>query len=435
MMLANRWWLVLLALAPLAFGAESLEASESAAEVIEEVIAEAGTDAGRRCFEDLRACEPGEFDFDETEFNELGYRLLRGGNAMAAIEVFTMNTELFPESANVWDSYGEGCMSDRRFGEAIRGYRRVLALDPENENATAMIARLEGMLNDAAAETTAIPLFAAGTNTGRKGPWLGEEPPGREPKVFAPGIVSTRGQMEYSITFSPKGDELYFARRASDAGRGANEICVCRLTDEGWTAPEVASFSGEHSDYNPCFTKGRQRLLFGSFRPAPTEVAAPGEPALWYVDRTEEGWGEAQLFGAGTYLTAARDGSVYVSTPGGVLRITSPIRPWLHSDPARGPEAFPHLGGHPGVAPDERYILFDSTPANGPTDLYLCWRMPPQFHATTDWHSPRSLAEPLGMKGAKFCGTVSPNGRFLFFTANLDLYWVSTEILPTPGPK
>ena len=42
-----------------------------------------------------------------------------------------------------------------------------------------------------------------------KGPYLGQEPPGDIPKLFAPGLLGAGGQ-ETSITFSPDGRELCY---------------------------------------------------------------------------------------------------------------------------------------------------------------------------------------------------------------------------------
>ena len=42
-----------------------------------------------------------------------------------------------------------------------------------------------------------------------KGPYLGQKPPGKQRKIFAPGIVST-GYNEHGVSFTPDGMELYF---------------------------------------------------------------------------------------------------------------------------------------------------------------------------------------------------------------------------------
>ncbi len=78
----------------------------------------------------------------ERALNVGGYRLLRGGLPEAARDVFALNTRLFPESSNVWDSLGEAHMNLGAYDEAIRCYEKSLSYDPDNGNATAMIASM-----------------------------------------------------------------------------------------------------------------------------------------------------------------------------------------------------------------------------------------------------------------------------------------------------
>ena len=60
-----------------------------------------------------------------------------------AIEIFKLNTEAYPESANVYDSLGEGYAADRNIELAIENYQKSLDLNPDNENAKEMLKRLK----------------------------------------------------------------------------------------------------------------------------------------------------------------------------------------------------------------------------------------------------------------------------------------------------
>jgi len=46
-----------------------------------------------------------------------------------------------------------------------------------------------------------------------KGPYLGQNPPGMTPEVFAPNIIST-DKRELNSVFSPDGKEFYFTKRS-----------------------------------------------------------------------------------------------------------------------------------------------------------------------------------------------------------------------------
>jgi CubicO group peptidase (beta-lactamase class C family) len=72
---------------------------------------------------------------NENEMNGTGYQLLQSGKLKEAAAIFKLNTEAFPKSANVYDSYGEALMALGNKTEAIENYKRSVKLNPGNENA------------------------------------------------------------------------------------------------------------------------------------------------------------------------------------------------------------------------------------------------------------------------------------------------------------
>ena len=86
------------------------------------------------------------YDLSESEglLNVIGYTLLGQERTSDAVEVFTLNTELFPDSPNTYDSLGEALWAAGEPEAALERYRKVLELDPGNANATAMIEKIEG---------------------------------------------------------------------------------------------------------------------------------------------------------------------------------------------------------------------------------------------------------------------------------------------------
>jgi tetratricopeptide (TPR) repeat protein len=82
-------------------------------------------------------------DVVETAINSMGYRRLAAEDIDGAIKIFELNTEIFPLSANTWDSLAHAVMISGDSETAIRYYRRSLDLDPENANATRMLEQIE----------------------------------------------------------------------------------------------------------------------------------------------------------------------------------------------------------------------------------------------------------------------------------------------------
>ena len=61
----------------------------------------------------------------------------------AAIEVFKMTVVLNPQSANDYDSVAEAYMKSGNNEKAMLYYKKVLELDPNNENAKTMLKKLK----------------------------------------------------------------------------------------------------------------------------------------------------------------------------------------------------------------------------------------------------------------------------------------------------
>jgi imidazolonepropionase-like amidohydrolase len=78
----------------------------------------------------------------ERVINSYGYRLLGQQRTQEAIDVFKLNTEMFPSEYNTWDSLAEGYMTAGEKELAIRYYRKVLDMHPGDGNATEMLRRL-----------------------------------------------------------------------------------------------------------------------------------------------------------------------------------------------------------------------------------------------------------------------------------------------------
>ncbi len=106
----------------------------------------------------LAAVENNEKAFDETAdrlrqvtpdrteneniLNRLGYELIGYAKLEAAVQVLKLNTELFSESGNVYDSYAEVLALQGDTARSIENYRKSLERDPENANARMMLNRL-----------------------------------------------------------------------------------------------------------------------------------------------------------------------------------------------------------------------------------------------------------------------------------------------------
>jgi tetratricopeptide (TPR) repeat protein len=66
----------------------------------------------------------------ENELNLYGYQLLNQGDHDKAIEIFKLNTQRHPKSANAWDSLGEGYAIKGDKKNAIANFKKSLSMNP-----------------------------------------------------------------------------------------------------------------------------------------------------------------------------------------------------------------------------------------------------------------------------------------------------------------
>lgn len=80
----------------------------------------------------------------EGELNACGYVLLAQGRSSEAITIFRINANLFPSSANCFDSLGEAYAITGQKEKSIQAYEYAQTLDPKNENVKKQLAKLKG---------------------------------------------------------------------------------------------------------------------------------------------------------------------------------------------------------------------------------------------------------------------------------------------------
>ncbi|MCP4546277.1 MAG: hypothetical protein GY835_07415 [bacterium] len=386
------------------------QADTSAAQHVAEVMADSGIPAAKACFREIRSAADDRYQFEPDEFSTIGNTLRISGHLPEAIAFLEMASELSPEVSGSWLALGRVLARNQDGAGAKRCYLKAAELAPGDGGPKQALFFLDLRLKDAELETRAVRTLSPGAPTGLTGPYLGQVPPGLTPEVFAPGIVSTYGGNEYAITFSPDGSELYFGH---DYG-----ISVCKLTDTGWSAAEVAGIPGYEMQISP--TSGKMYYT------------ADG---IWGMDRLDDGWSEPeQIVPEGMFATAAKSGNLYTTLfrASGVIG----VYPWLGDSYGEAEELAaqvnsPHFEAHPCVAPDESFIVFDSDKPGGIgfCDLYVTFRQADGTWGTATW-----LGEEINMPGTNECPSLSPDGKYLFFTSHRDIYWVSSEVLQQVRP-
>jgi hypothetical protein len=277
-----------------------------------------------------------------------------------------------------------------------------------------------------------------------KGKYLGQEPPGLAPVIFAKGIVSTEAN-ELNCVFSPDGKELFFTVWKA----GQNTLMTMRQEKGRWSERTVVSFSGKYSDVDPYITFDGKKLFFSSMRPLQGE--GPGKDSdLWYVEKEKSGqWGTPVRLetpntpGKDDYYTSmTQEGTLYFSifethgSPGDIYRSKLVKGKYTEAELVKHTVSTQFNEHDPFIAPDESYLIFTSNRAGGygRGDLYITFRS-----ADGTWTEARNMGDKINSSGYDFCPMLSPDGKYLFFTRNInrngDIYWVDAKVIETFKPR
>jgi len=116
----------------------------SISEPMSKILEEDGVDTMIEQFDTFKEEHADEYDYGEAHLNMLGYQLSYRDRVDEALKVLKLNMDLFPESANVYDSYGELLLLKGDTTKAIEYYERALEVNPDYQNAKDVLERLKG---------------------------------------------------------------------------------------------------------------------------------------------------------------------------------------------------------------------------------------------------------------------------------------------------
>jgi hypothetical protein len=263
-----------------------------------------------------------------------------------------------------------------------------------------------------------------------RGPYLGQQPPGPTPKLFASGIVNA-GMPTRDAAFTPDGKEFYFSVFVPGFVHAA--ILVTRLSHGEWTKPEVAVFATDarFRSIEPCISPDGQRFFFASDRPADLHATRPGPFGIWVMERGTSGWGQPRRLGPAVngegesyFPSLTRDGALYFTreaADGTSAIYCARQQGGEYVRAERLPDAV-NCGKtryNAFVAPDESYVIvpaYGREDSLGGTDYYVVFRREPD-----QWSEPQNLGPEINTPGNdEYSPFVSRDGSYFFFMSVRD---------------
>jgi len=244
--------------------------------------------------------------------------------------------------------------------------------------------------------------------------YLGQNPPGREPQLFAPELIKTEYR-EAEIAISPDLKTFYFRRRGGKYEN--NALVAVELKEDKWVESVIAPKSGE-----PFIAPNGNTMHLGRN----------------YRTKNASGWSAVKPLGAPfnkfpiMRLTAASNGTCYFdeASKNGPLRY-SRLVDGKYEEPKTLNVDVGLWNAHPFIAPDESYIIWDDQRESGygDSDLYISFRQ-----QDNSWGPTINLGDKINTKYEDAYGSISPDGKYFFFHRSYggnkaDIFWVDAEAI------
>jgi hypothetical protein len=213
-----------------------------------------------------------------------------------------------------------------------------------------------------------------------------------------------------------------------------------------WTPPRPVSFGSSHGDGEPFFSPDGRRLYFLSLRPL-TPGGAASKENVWYVERAASGWSEPRpvsplvnAFEHHWLFSVSSSGTLYFSSirnggTGGRDFYRSRLVNGSHEQPQNLGTVINTTGDEhmPYIAPDESYLIFVSNghpPAAARSRFFISYR-----NADGSWTAPVGLGDKIHTVPQGLCPLVTPDGKFLFFVAQGDIWWADAGFVQALRPS
>ena len=252
------------------------------------------------------------------------------------------------------------------------------------------------------------------------GPYFGQKPPGAEPQLFMPGLVSTNDR-DGCVSFLDNGKLCVF-------GNDETGMQYTFEKDGRWTTPQHAPWAYKRGVQDNT-SGGDGRRIFIQSRGLTSPDDEEKDYNIWVVEWDGAGWPEPQPLPPIVntdkmefYPTSSSDGSVFFFTSeyddsrrsdiyecgfvNGEYKEAERLPYPLNTD-------FGELD--PAVAPDGSYIIISSNRPGGygATDHYIAFR-----REDGTWSHAFNLGDKFNSPNGEYRACITPDGKFFFFVSD-----------------
>jgi WD40-like Beta Propeller Repeat len=267
--------------------------------------------------------------------------------------------------------------------------------------------------------------------------YFGQQPAGSSWSTFAPGTISKPDRLEFGSIYSKDMKEFYYAIEIN----GKAEILYRKLENNKWSEPIPLLNHPEYSYNDPYLTPDEKRLFFIS-----TQTMNGQGPKkdfdIWYVERNGTKWSKPINAGPNInspkneyYVSFTKTGAIYFSSNINGAEGTEDydiytcrfVNGQFQKAERLGPAV--NTTGYEAdvyVNPDETYLIYCSNRPGtfGRGDLFISYK-----NADGSWTPSKNMGKEVNEERTEYCPFVTPDGKYLLFTAKDDIRWIDAGII------
>lgn len=267
--------------------------------------------------------------------------------------------------------------------------------------------------------------------------YFGQAPAGTTSSLFAPGTISLPDRLEFGSIYSKDGKEFYYAIEID----GKAEILFRKFENNRWSEPVQLVTHKEYSYNDPFLTPDEKRLFFISNQ-AMDATGPKKDYDIWYIERQGKTWSKPINAGKAIntpkneyYMSFTRTGAIYFSSnvngaegsdnydiytcryENGEFKPAVRLGSAVNS-PAYEADVY--------VDPNETYLIYctnrPGTTSRG--DLFISYK-----NTDGSWTQSKSMGKEVNGPKTDYCPFVTPDGKYLLYTAEADIRWIDAGII------
>lgn len=230
------------------------------------------------------------------------------------------------------------------------------------------------------------------------------------------------------ISISKNQDEIYFTIQSPN--EQVSKIAFTKKNNNNWSKPELVPFSSSFRDLEPFLSPNGLRLYFASNRPLQETETTSKDYDIWYVERKNTSSKWSKPINIGLPINTEKDEFYPSVTKNGNLYFTSENEKSLGKDDIfvskieNGNYTTPkNLGENINsegyefnafISPDEKFLIFTAynrKDGMGSGDLYI------SYNENGNWSSAKNLTLEINSKQMEYCPFYDISTNTLYFTS------------------